>query len=694
MFLVFTLPLVSSSIFIEPLKPIYNHGDQINVQTKIVPSVATSSHYIVDLKCGTDFTTNIFNSFFDIQAGIEKNVLVTTELLNPLLDNITSQCYLKASFANDFTQSSLFDLSKEIIIDAEVEFENLNPGNSFHISGTALKKSGVTVNGFAELFIPSLNLYKSSIVSNGLFNLTLSLPQDVKSGDHNFSIEIHNTDYNSRKINSGVYEDTFSVNQILKNIKIQIPEDNVIPGSEFVFRVNAYDQARDLIKKDVSLVVNKPKGIPFIKKVIKSGEDQKLEFALDDISGYWSIEANVEGVSERKLFYLLEVNNLQSSLINDTLIVTNIGNSIYSGPFEITIGSFVEVKHLNLKPGETQKFNLKAPDGDYSISILENEGIKNLGSVFLTGNAVKVTDFKEDVIYTFTNPWIWWLGVILLVLIIVLVQIKLRMQKNQPKIPLASNNMLSNLNLKASKSDFVVGSNLPEKSNFSSNNSSGSNKFDVSWLNRSKPVSSTFNSGISGLTSSTQSYKVSPSVLFGNENKGIRERAVAIALYVSSNSAAANETMSRSLHIAQEVGAKVYVDGEYKIILLSPRLTHTSDNEVSAINVARRIQASFLEHMRMYNDGVVFGLGVSDGEIISEIENGKFHFTSTGNLISYSKRLAHVSNSKLLVSDNIRKKVMSTVKVEKAPYQGVWEVVKVTDRSSNEFIKRFSERNK
>ncbi len=684
------MPLASSSIFIEPLKNVYNYGDQLEVDTVLVSSVTTNSHYTVDLKCGSTITYNIFNNFFQAQAGVEQPVVVATELLNPLLDNVTAPCYLRATFGSDVVNSNTFTLSNILNLESDVEFEDLNPSDTFRISGYSATKSGVPVDGFVELFIPALNLYKSGMVTDGAFNLSIDLPLNVKSGEHNYTLEVHNTDHNSRKINFGSSHGKFKVGQILKEVRINVNEESAKPESDFIFRVDAIDQAGDTMLKEVSLTINQPKGVPFIKKVVKSGEDQKINFMLSDIPGYWSIETDVEGIKNRKLFYLSEVNTLQTSLINNTLIVTNIGNSVYSGPLEITIGSFVEIKQINLGPGETQKFTLGAPDNEYEIRISDESGEqKTLGSAFLTGNAVKVTSFKEDVIYTFTNPLIWWLGVALLILVIVLVQIKVRMQKTPRPSPSASSMMTS-------QSDNVF---KPNKIEFTPNTRSnvdmtaGSKKFDMSWLNNNNNKPKSVVSAPINVPFSTTP-KVNPANLFGVENHGIRERAAAIALYVQSSSPAMVETANRALSLAQETGAKVYVDGEYKIVLFSPRLTRNQDNESTAINAARRMQAILLEHVSMSSDGN-FGLGVSDGEIISEIEGGKFHFTSTGNLISYAKRLAHASNTKLLISDSIRRKLISTVKADKSPFQGVWEVTRVIDYSpSKDFIKRFSDRNK
>src|SRR3989344_3907268 len=165
-------PLASAGIFIEPLKEVYNYGDQLTAQTNLIPSSAVSGHYTVDLKCGTNLTLNIFNQFYNLQANVEHPVQVTTQLNNPLLNNLSSSCVLSASFNGETSTSNIFVMSKLIKLDLDIEFDEIVPGKSFQISGTAFKESGVPLNGFVEVFINSLNLYKSATVSNGILNIS------------------------------------------------------------------------------------------------------------------------------------------------------------------------------------------------------------------------------------------------------------------------------------------------------------------------------------------------------------------------------------------------------------------------------------------------------------------------------------------------------------------------------------------
>ena len=672
---VFAISFAGAGIFIEPLKEVYNYGDQLTVQTNLIPSSATAGHYVVDLKCGTNLTLNIFNQFYNLQSGIEQPVQVTTQLTSPLLNNLTSSCYLSANFGSDVASSGSFALSKVIIVELELEFDDLAPGKTISVSGSAIKESGVPINGFVELSVPSLNLYKSSTVSNGGVNISTAIPENAKSGRHNMTVEVHDTSSSGNVMNRGGFYDEFTVAQVLKDIEISAVDEEIEPGKEeFVFQIVTRDQAGDPIMRDINILVSDPKGLPFIKKIVKSNENQKIAFSLNNTPGYWGVEVTLDDVSKRKLFYVAEVQKLQTSLINDTLIVTNIGNSHYSGPLEITIGSFVEVKQISLDVGETKKFNLEAPEGTYSISVANAGKSQVLGSTFLTGNAIRVSDLREDLIDAVKNPMIWWLVAILFVLIVILVQVKLRFQRRPPSGPLRAG---KNVELPVKKTSLE---NKPA-------------------MTVSEPVEKqNWGGSSSTLVGLTRSMHPTANKIFADTQTGARERAVVIALRVSANtnSAYAGQTINSALSLAQETNAKVYIDGDFKIILFSPRLTQSHDNAMLAVQAAKRIESLLTEHNRLYQDKINFGIGVHEGDIISEIERGVFHFTSVGNVISATKRIAQSAAMRVLLTESIKLKVANTIKTEKSTASpGLWEVNRVVDRArSEEFLRRFTARNK
>lgn len=694
--------LCSAGVFIEPLQTVYNYGDFLDANTNVISTSSASGHYTVDLICGSNLTIAVFNQFITTQANVEKPFQVETQLLAPQLRNVSQACNLRASYNGDLFSSSSFKMSKKINVESDLEFDELKPGNSIILSGKAIKESNAPLNGFIEVFITSLNLYKSGTVSEGIFNLSLTLPKNVKSGVHNVIVSVYDADNTGKKLNLGIQSHDVKVLQVLDKVEIIAEKENIKPGEKFSFLIDARDQAGDSITGQVSVVISEPNGLPFIKKVIKYGENQKVPFSLNNTPGYWSVVATIGSETKRKLFYLAETPEIQTSLINDSLIVTNIGNAEYAGPLEITIGSHVEVKQLNLKVGETQKFTLRAPDGTYSISVLEKGESQSLGNTFLTGRIVEVADLKQDLVNTLTDPFIWSLIALLFVFIVIFVQIRVRM-KNKPSVTSSTpeSSALSGWEVKKSP---VLESPI-KKDDMKDSRISSSVTSSLSW----KPTNTPTKSGLRDITAVTtkpvsfanpqittpfQTPAVNP---FAGSHQGIRERAIVLAVRVSNttNSAYVSQTINSALSIAQETGAKIYIDGECKIILFSPRLTRIADNENLAINAAKRIESLFVEHNRLYNEKISFGLGISDGDIISEIENNKFHFTSAGNIISLGKRIAQVAMMKLLLSDSVRKKAINIVKTEKDGQTGFWEVKRIVDRSSSrDFVDSFVKRNR
>ncbi len=99
------------------------------------------------------------------------------------------------------------------------------------------------------------------------------------------------------------------------------------------------------------------------------------------------------------------------------------------------------------------------------------------------------------------------------------------------------------------------------------------------------------------------------------------------------------------------------------------------------------------EHNRKFKGHVFFGLGVGSGEIISEIGNEGFKFSSIGNVITGSKKIAEESEGYVLLSDQVRRKVIETVKTEKIEGKDLWKISRITEREKHkDFLRRFIER--
>ena len=178
---------------------------------------------------------------------------------------------------------------------------------------------------------------------------------------------------------------------------------------------------------------------------------------------------------------------------------------------------------------------------------------------------------------------------------------------------------------------------------------------------------------------------------------GKREKASIIILKIDSKTKSDEITSSvkDSLRIAKHAGAKIYADGDYRIIVLSPTLTKKEKNELVAVKTAKKMEDTLREHNKKFKGHVFFGLGVGSGEIISETGTEGFKFSSVGNVISSSKRIAGESEGNVLLSDEVRRAVIETIKTEKIEGKNLWKIARITEREKHkDFLRRFIERGK
>ena len=626
----FLLPFASAEIFVSQLNDVYNIGDEISIDLTLIPSLP-SEDLLVNLNCG-NFSENIYNNYHPLGAGEQGSVNVERRLSSALLGNLTGSCSILVNYGTEIQSAESFKISNLVNMEIEFDFESYEPGSTINLEVLAEKESGTFVEGFLEIISEEIGISIVEEISAGEIFLSFEIPEDAKSGEHNISLKVYELDSLGWQTNYANQTANIRISQIFKELKIKFNSESILPGEDFTYSVNTYDQAGDIIQKDISLIVYEPGDFVYLKKLVKPENEQALNFNLDSPQGYWKIEASAGELSEGKLFYLEEVEEIQTSLINNTLVVTNIGNVKYDGPLEISIGTSVEVKQIELEIGESKNFNLHAPDGTYLIMTNDGGNTSVLGNTVLTGNAIGVSSTEKNLSDILSNPGVWFMIIISVVGIIGLFNGK-KVLKFGKKIKLSKR-----------KND--------------------------------------------GKSKSKNSSEVVA---------GKREKASIIILKIDSKSKSdeIDSSVKNSLRIAKHAGAKIYDDGDYRIIVLSPTLTKKEKNNLVAVKVAKKIEEQLKAHNKKFKGHVFFGLGVGSGEIISEIGKDGFKFSSVGNVISSSKRIAEESEGEVLLSDGVRRAVIETIKTEKLEGKDLWKISRITEREKHsDFLRRFIERGK
>ncbi len=626
----FLLPFASAEIFISQLNEVYNIGDEISIDLTLIPSLP-SEDLLVNLNCG-NFSENIYNNYHPLGAGEQGSVNVERRLSSALLGNLTGSCSILVNYGTEIQSAESFKISNSIDMEIEFDFENYGPGDVINLQVLAEKESGTLVEGYLEIIGEGIGISNVEEITSGELSVSLEVPENAKSGNHDISLKVYELDSLGEQTNFANQTEFIGISQIFSELEIVFSSESFLPEEEFVYSINTYDQAGDIVQRDISLIVYEPGDFVYLKKLVKPESEQSLNFEGDSPQGYWKIEASSGEFSETKLFYLEEVEEIQTSLINNTLIVTNIGNVKYVGPLEIAIGSSVEVKQINLELGETKRFNLHAPDGTYLIRTNDGGNASVLGNIALTGNAIGVSDTEKNLVDILTDPGVWFMIIISIVGIVGLF--------NWRKI------------LKFGKEIKIV---------------------KKKKIKKTEP-------------------KNSSEVLDGK-----REKANIIILKVDSKSQSPeiNSSVQDSLKIAKHAGGKIYADGNYRIIVLSPTFTKKKKNDLIAVKIAKKMEEQLKEHNNKFKGHVFFGLGVGSGEIISEVGNDGFKFSSVGSVISGSKRIAKESEGEVLLSEEVRRAVIETIKTEKIEGKEVWKISRITEREKHsDFLRRFIERGK
>jgi len=162
--------------------------------------------------------------------------------------------------------------------------------------------------------------------------------------------------------------------------------------------VTIYDSNNNLVDGEVFVTLEDAEKRVKIEKTIPSNEFVEVDLGEGASYGQGKITATYQG-SEASGFFTIEIEELiKFSLIEDNLIIKNIGNTKYVGTIRITIGeSPTTNKEIKLNIGEKISYKLVAPEGAYNIKVTDGKTTLNKQDVQLTGTGKVVGVLEEKV---------------------------------------------------------------------------------------------------------------------------------------------------------------------------------------------------------------------------------------------------------------------------------------------------------
>lgn len=660
-FMLLMISFVSAQISISQPDSIYNLGDEFNVELEVDKFI--EGYFDVDLDCSEGETENLFHGVLTAKV-----LQLTRELTSVYIGDLRENCNIVASYEDEVKTGENFKISDEIKINLELRDISIKAGEEIVIKGNADKENGDSVNGFIDLSIGD-ETKVAGTVTNGVFEIRFVTKEDMLSGLYNLEVKIYDEDINGIKLNSGSALIELKVKQDPAWIDIALDKQSITPGQEITIIPFLYDQANSEIPEELVLRIISEGGVEF-EKIVSGSQEFIYTIKTNHPKGYSKIVVSNENLVAEKIIDVQEYEKVSIEVINNTVVVDNIGNVDYNGPIEIQIGDETSVKNIKIELGGSKSYELSAPEGEYSLIINDNEDTLHQGSVALTGNAVSINEIGRQAGIFLRYPIVW-VFILLIIGGVVYVMYMNNKKKKSVSYPVD-----------------VINVKKPEKA-----------KEEIKReVSTDKP-----NVGSVGKVIEEHKNVIKPGTITKAEQvlvlNGQKQDAGIIDVKIKGNlGKVGKETLNNAMKEVYDTKGVINQAGNDFIVIFSPLITRTTKNTEIAVKVAQKIKKILEEHNGKFKEKINYGISINSGEIIARKEKDKLKFTNVGNTINLAKKIADIADKELLLSENAHDKSRVNVKVEKSDKSKdnleLFVVKRVIDKERNkEFIQRFMRKN-
>ncbi len=610
--------LAQAEIAISEPEDSYSLGEKLYVSVSDLRGT-DNGNLNVDLVC-KNATTNLlkisaraFSATNDQTYAIPYKYLTRQDLEIDNYAPILGTCKLIATLSGDVAHSKNFEITKDLILNANLDKLNYNPGEQIAINVNAQKINGDDVVGGIRL--SNYTTLQESFEKEK--TILINVPSNSPAGEHSLKVHVFETGDNSEILNEMNKTLKIEINQIATAVDISVSAISIIPGNNLSIGADVIDQSGNNIPNKVTVIIKHSNGEKENYE-ISSGELLNLDLPTNTPLGELTISAMSSDLVSSKGIEIQELEKIDMSLEGPKLIVKNVGNVPYHLPINVTIGNEIETINVKLAIDEIKEFNLHAPSGEYDVAIGDGDNEVS-ESVLLTGNAISIKDLTPSGLWDFSLLWIFLIILAGVAGIVIL-------RKYSPTKTIK-----------------------PQKRK----------------MKKDKPAKETSqkHDKMVDLTTNKTGDAHSSLVIKGN-----KENSSVLAISINNYAELSNETKEKIKQILKDLGGKkglVDSRGELALLIYSPVITRTYHNEALAARAALDLKKILEAHNKKYRNKIEFGIGANSGDLICAKQDGKLNYTSIGTTIPLAKKLSTMGSENVLVSDAIHKKILHDAKPKK-----------------------------
>lgn len=657
--IILLISFVSADIILnQAVKPIYNLGDKIPVPITIKTLVDTSGMFTVSLICnGSEI--NFYKNGIKLVAGEEKALDPSLVLIREMIGDNTGFCKIKATLGTEFVLTDNFRISNFLGVEASPDKTEYKPNEGLNIGGKAIKETGEGADGFIEAHIVTENAEKDIIqlgtVNNGFFSMNISLPSDIKAGSYLVKTQVYEKDTNGFITNKGFSEFNMSVMQVPTNLELILENSEIMPGDNLKVRAILHDQTGEAMNAVTFITIKNMNDKIYEQKDVQTDETFEYPIKSNEPPEELKVFAISNQMTAESKFRIKEKEKIDVQIVNKTIQITNVGNVPYNKTLLIKIGNTSLNINLSLNVDEDKKYILSAPNGEYKVEVVGDSGNEFSEITTLTGRAIGIREAPGGILSLVGHPVLW------VFVLLILGFIAFTVFKKVHKKPFFGfGNPLSFFK----KKDYGSG---------------GKEMFKDSPIIK-------------------QANKAELSLSIRGEKQDVSLVCLRIngLLQVRSGKGSAAETIKRITEMAEENKAVTYENQDYLFFMLAPVRTKTYKNEKDALEIAEKIKNILIEHNRMFNQKIEFGISLNYGTIVGKIEGSTLKFMSMGTMITAAKRIASLSRGEVLLTEKMNDLVRLYVKTEKRVRENIpvylMKEIKRENEENKKFIRNFVDR--
>jgi len=604
---------------------VYNLGDTIKIPISISSSTdITLIKSYLSLICGGKKIEiweeeNFCNDVGSLKAGEGEKRICELPLVKETIGFTKGTCKIKATLKTpsneeyiDTTEFKISDILTVTLKSGEGEFK---PEDEIIVEGEVTKENGKTVNGFVELELSTGNASQKNYVetvNNGFFTVNLELPAETAAGPYLISLKAYEKDNSGEITNKGFLDYTITILQVPTSLEVVFENQEIEPGTNLKAKAVLHDQTG--VNIDTTAIITiKDKNDKILEQQQKA-TNEFLEFLVkyNEPPANWTVFAVSNQLNGEAECTIKEKKEVKYELANQTLKITNVGNVLYNDTLFIKIGEEMLNIPTILKVDESKKYTLNAPDGEYDIEIVKEDGSETIGRVSLTGKTIEIKEAKQIMEKIF-NPFIW-IFVVVICGFAAFIFFKKGYKKN------------------------FVGY-IKTKKDF--------------WKSKKKDKRPESKS------EKTKSLNIKGNAILSLSIKGDKQNAGVVCLKIKNfgeieaKKNGVQEKINKIINLAENKKAVLYENGEYLFFILAPAITKTFKNEKTVVVLAKQIKNELIEYNRLARQKIEFGISVNYGEIVAKKEGGILKFMSLKTFIPKAKKIATISDQEIFLSDEI-----------------------------------------